>query len=434
MWINKKLCVMGLGYIGLPTAVMFAKHGLKVHGVDVNPRVVESLRNKQLHIEEPGLKDMMVDVMDRGSLTVATEPEIADAYIIAVPTPINDDKTANLDYVRSAAEMILPYLRKDVLVILESTVPPRTVEDVLIPILSKSGLRIGDQIYVSHSPERVLPGKLFEELVHNDRVVGGINERSSEMTAELYKLFVKGNIHITDATTAEMVKLMENTYRDVNIALANEFAMIAEKLGFDVWEAIELANYHPRVNIHRPGPGVGGHCIAVDPWFIYEKASTEAKLIHLSRMINDNMPEYVVNKVRGILTDISMKVDIPKIAVLGLAFKGNIDDMRESPSLKVIDLLRTQNVNVVVYDPHVKSHIEGKVDSLEEVLDSADLMLLLTDHDEFRNIDIKLAANLMRHKQIVDTRKIINPTDWRNVGFIVNQLGNCYTGQITVEV
>jgi len=425
---------MGLGYIGLPTAVMFAKHGLKVHGVDVNPRVVESLRNKQLHIEEPGLKDMMVDVMDRGSLTVATEPEIADAYIIAVPTPINDDKTANLDYVRSAAEMILPYLRKDVLVILESTVPPRTVEDVLIPILSKSGLRIGDQIYVSHSPERVLPGKLFEELVHNDRVVGGINERSSEMTAELYKLFVKGNIHITDATTAEMVKLMENTYRDVNIALANEFAMIAEKLGFDVWEAIELANYHPRVNIHRPGPGVGGHCIAVDPWFIYEKASTEAKLIHLSRMINDNMPEYVVNKVRGILTDISMKVDIPKIAVLGLAFKGNIDDMRESPSLKVIDLLRTQNVNVVVYDPHVKSHIEGKVDSLEEVLDSADLMLLLTDHDEFRNIDIKLAANLMRHKQIVDTRKIINPTDWRNVGFIVNQLGNCYTGQITVEV
>jgi UDP-N-acetyl-D-mannosaminuronic acid dehydrogenase len=434
MWINKKLCVMGLGYIGLPTAVMFANHGLKVHGVDVNPRVVESLRNKQLHIEEPGLKDMMVDVMDRGSLTVATEPEIADAYIIAVPTPINDDKTANLDYVRSAAEMILPYLRKDVLVILESTVPPRTVEDVLIPILSKSGLRIGDQIYVSHSPERVLPGKLFEELVHNDRVVGGINERSSEMTAELYKLFVKGNIHITDATTAEMVKLMENTYRDVNIALANEFAMIAEKLGFDVWEAIELANYHPRVNIHRSGPGVGGHCIAVDPWFIYEKASTEAKLIHLSRMINDNMPEYVVNKVRGILTDISMKVDIPKIAVLGLAFKGNIDDMRESPSLKVIDLLRTQNVNVVVYDPHVKSHIEGKVDSLEEVLDSADLMLLLTDHDEFRNIDIKLAANLMRHKQIVDTRKIINPTDWRNVGFIVNQLGNCYTGQITVEV
>ena len=217
-----KLCVLGLGYIGLPTAVMFSKHGVIVHGVDVNEEVIAKLQNKQLHIFEPGLEEMLIESMDNGSLTVSTEPVAADAYIIAVPTPLNPDKSANLNYVRSATEMIVPYLEKGNLVVLESTVPPKTVEDVMIPILQKSGLEIGEELFVSHSPERVMPGKLFEELVSNDRTVGGINEQSSQMTVDLYKHFVKGKIHVTDATTAEMVKLMENTYRDINIAFANE--------------------------------------------------------------------------------------------------------------------------------------------------------------------------------------------------------------------
>lgn len=221
-----RLCVMGLGYIGLPTAVMFAKHGVQVHGVDVNEKVVNMLNNKELHIEEPGLPEMLAEVIDAGQFTVSTKPEKADAFIIAVPTPVNPDGSANVDYVRSATEMILPYIEKGNLVILESTVPPKTVENVMIPILEKSGLVIGEELYISHSPERVLPGRLFEELVSNDRIVGGINEKSSELTVQLYKRFVKGTIHTTDATTAEMVKLMENTYRDINIAFANELAKL----------------------------------------------------------------------------------------------------------------------------------------------------------------------------------------------------------------
>lgn len=413
------LCVLGLGYIGLPTAVMFAKHGLKVHGVDVNPKVVESLLNKELHIEEPGLKEMMIDVMNHGQLTIGTEPQIADAYIIAVPTPINSDKSANLDYVINAAEMILPYLRENSLVVLESTVPPRTIEDVLVPVLSKSGLKIGEQLFVAHSPERVLPGKLFEELVNNDRVVGGINERSSQMTAELYKLFVKGNIHITDATTAEMVKLMENTYRDVNIALANEFAKIAESLGFNVWEAIRLANYHPRVNIHRPGPGVGGHCIAVDPWFIYEKAPTTAQLIHMSRMINDHMPDYVVSKLEEFLKDIND----PVIAILGLAFKGNIDDMRESPAVHVVNKLRKKGYRLRVYDPYINQPFDDKTVDFDAAIDSADCILILTDHDQFKHIDPKHSSKKLRTARIMDTRNVINKTLWELEGFKVYSLG-----------
>ena len=256
--MTKKLCVVGLGYIGLPTAVMFANHGLYVHGVDVNEKAVELIKNKQLHIEENGLQERLESAVDNGHFTVGTTAEEADIFIIAVPSPINEDKTANLNYVREATKSIVPYVRKGNLVILESTVPPRTVEDVMLPVLKETGLELGSELFVSHSPERVIPGKVFEELVNNDRIVGGINEESSRLTVELYKTFVKGNIHVTDATTAEMVKVIENTYRDVNIAFANELGKISEKIGVNAWEAIKLANYHPRVNIHLPGPGVGG--------------------------------------------------------------------------------------------------------------------------------------------------------------------------------
>lgn len=416
----EKLCVLGLGYIGLPTAVMFAKHGMKVHGVDVNPVVVETLQNRALHIEEPGLGEMMAEVMDNGRLTVSTSPEEADAYIIAVPTPIREDRTANLDYVKSAGEMIVPYLRKGNLVVLESTVPPRTVEDVLIPVLRKSGLSIGDELYVSHSPERVIPGQLFKELVQNDRIVGGVNEESARLTQKLYQTFVKGKIHLTDATTAEMVKLMENTYRDVNIALANELARIAERIGFNVWEAIELANCHPRVNIHRPGPGVGGHCIAVDPWFIVEQAPEEAQLIHLSRQINDGTPYKVVQ----IVEELVKGVDHPQIALFGLAFKGNIDDMRESPALVVAKALRQKGYALKLYDPHIHEQMPDKVDSAEEALSGSDLMVVLTDHSQFAELDYSRLHGLMRNHTILDTRHVLNRESIEKAGFTYLEIGS----------
>lgn len=417
---KKQLCVMGLGYIGLPTALMFAHHGVSVHGVDVNAEVVEKLNQRKVHIVEPGLQEMLIEVLDSGKLTVGTSPQAAEAYIIAVPTPINPDHSANLHFVKSATEMILPYVTSGTLVVLESTVPPKTVEETLLPILSKTGLRIGADILVSHSPERVLPGKVLEELVHNDRIVGGINEESSRRTVDLYKRFVKGTIHVTDATTAEMVKLMENTYRDINIAFANELAIIAEKLGFDVWEAIELANCHPRVNIHKPGPGVGGHCIAVDPWFIYERAREEAKLIHLSRKTNDHMPQHVVNHVLKLVEGVHR----PKVSVLGLAFKGNIDDMRESPAVRVVEGLRKHPLQLAIFDPYVTGDFKDKVPTFEEAVKDSDCIVVLTDHRDFRDVNIGGAAASMRRKVIFDTRNIIDRSQWEKHGFVVHEIGN----------
>lgn len=395
--MTKKLCVVGLGYIGLPTAVMFANHGLYVHGVDVNEKAVELIKNKQLHIEENGLQERLESAVDNGHFTVGTTAEEADIFIIAVPSPINEDKTANLNYVREATKSIVPYVRKGNLVILESTVPPRTVEDVMLPVLKETGLELGSELFVSHSPERVIPGKVFEELVNNDRIVGGINEESSRLTVELYKTFVKGNIHVTDATTAEMVKVIENTYRDVNIAFANELAKISEKIGVNAWEAIKLANYHPRVNIHLPGPGVGGHCIAVDPWFLTELQPELAKIISLSRHTNDSMPEYTALKTKSLLDE--KGIQHGRVAVLGLAFKGNIDDMRESPSTDVLHHLEKLGVDYTAFDPHIKENkIERQTQSLDEAVAHADVILILTDHNEFKELLPSAVENHMRTK------------------------------------
>lgn len=419
-----KLCVIGLGYIGLPTAIMFAKHGVEVHGVDINADIVAKLTAGQIHIEEPGLQEMLDEVIESKQLSFGVIPKSADAFIISVPTPINADKSANVDYVIDATHSIVPYLKKGDLVILESTVPPRTIEDVVLPILKETKFDVEKDLLVSHSPERVLPGRLLEELVRNDRIVGGINQESSERTAELYRKFVKGNIHITDATTAEMVKLMENTYRDVNIAFANEMAKIAERVGFNVWEAIDLANCHPRVNIHRPGPGVGGHCIAVDPWFIYESAPSLANLVHTSRTTNDGMPEFVVNKMKQLLPfdDKSLKT----VAVLGLAFKGNIDDMRESPAVEIVEQLRGQ-YNLQIFDPHVREHIEGKRDTLAEAVNGADAILILTDHNEFKQIDPQEIASIARGAIVFDTRNVVNHQIWSEAGFVHYVLGQPLT-------
>ncbi|WP_337017435.1 nucleotide sugar dehydrogenase, partial [Oceanobacillus massiliensis] len=380
----KKMNVIGLGYIGLPTSVMFAKQGFEVRGIDVNEKVVEMLANKQLHIQEPGLQEALESVIESGNLTVSTSPSEAEVYIIAVPSPITEEKTANLDYVKSATESIVPYIKKGSLVILESTVPPRTVEDVMLPVLEKTGLDVRADIHIAHSPERVIPGKIFEELQNNDRIVGGLTTKAGELTKELYQSFVKGDIHLTDATTAEMVKVIENTYRDINIAFANELARISDNIGVNVWETIKLANFHPRVNIHQPGPGVGGHCIAVDPWFLAELQPEEAKMIRLARQSNDSMPEYVVDKIKEIAS--SNNSSSSKVAVLGLSYKGNVDDMRESPTLKVLEKLKESNMEYTVYDPFIEDiRVDNQVVSMDDAIRDSDIIVILTDHNQFKS-------------------------------------------------
>ncbi|KGX93910.1 UDP-N-acetyl-D-mannosamine dehydrogenase [Pontibacillus halophilus JSM 076056 = DSM 19796] len=421
--MKKSICVVGLGYIGLPTSVMFAINGHDVRGVDVNTRAVDMINNKQLHIEENGLEERLGEAVESGKLVASTEPAEADVFIIAVPSPIREDKTANLEYVQQATKAIVPFVKKGDLVILESTVPPRTVEDVMLPILKESNLIIGEELFVSHSPERVIPGKVFQELVDNDRIVGGINDKSSQLTKELYEVFVKGTIHLTDATTAEMVKVIENTYRDVNIAFANELAMISEQIGVNAWEAIQLANYHPRVNIHTPGPGVGGHCIAVDPWFLAELEPNLSKIIQLSRNTNDFMPMYTADKIEEFLKE--EDIDKGKVALFGLSFKANIDDQRESPSLEVIKRLASKGIEYTAYDPHIKElTLRNQTDNREEAIRGADILVILTDHDVFKNMEPSELAEEMRTNIIYDTKNALELEKWERAGFTVKRLGD----------
>jgi len=342
----KKICVLGLGYIGLPTASTFAANGIQVVGVDVNSAVVKCLQNGEIHIHEPGLRTMFQSAVYSGSLVIEKQPQPADAFIIAVPTPFKDGKKADLSYVISAAEAIVPHLQKGNLVVLESTSPPLTTTDVVQPILERSGLKGGEDFYLAYSPERVLPGQILRELIENSRIIGGVNRLSAEAGCDLYSIFVKGQIFLTDCTTAEMVKLMENTYRDVNIAIANEFSHLADRFGVDVWEAIALANQHPRVNILSPGPGVGGHCISVDPWFLVEAAPDLTPLIHTARNVNDQQPEFVLSLVKRAL---GSSLEGKHIAVLGLAYKPDVDDLRESPAIETCYLLSKAGAKVTAY-------------------------------------------------------------------------------------
>ncbi len=417
---NIKICVIGLGYIGLPTSAMFATHGCQVVGVDVNEKVVDALNRGEITIEEPYLDIMVQAAVRSGHLKAYTEPQEADAFIIAVPTPITEDKKADMSCVISAAEMIVPYLRKGNIVILESTSPVGTTEDLLVPILEKSGLKIGEELYVGHSPERVLPGKILWELVNNNRIVGGINQQSAEKIRDLYKIFVNGEIYLTTASTAEMCKTMENTYRDVNIALANELAKICEKVGINVWEVINLCNKHPRVNLHQPGPGVGGHCLAVDPWFIVEKTPDLAKIIALSRETNDSMPQHVLAKIDDILKDIE---GIKKVTILGITYKPNIDDIRESPIIKLIELLDERiDYEISVYDPYMKAH-KYQAKDIVTASENSDLIVLAVNHDDFNNLPLLDMARVMRNKNFFDTRNFCNRHDIENKGFKYFLLG-----------
>lgn len=428
----QKICILGLGYIGLPTASTFATHGLKVVGVDINPHVIETLQAGKIHIHEPGLRSVVETALDSGNLTVSPKPEEADAFLIAVPTPFYEDKIgeyegkkyklADMRAVIAAVEAILPCLRKGNLVVLESTSPPRTTIDLVKPILERSGLKAGIDFHLCYSPERVLPGQILRELIENARVVGGITPESAKAGHDLYATFVKGQIIETDATTAEMVKLMENTTRDVNIAIANEFARLAEKFGVDVWETIRLANLHPRINLLSPGPGVGGHCISVDPWFFVETAPELSALIYQARQVNDGQPHFVVTKVKQALGSLSGK----KIAALGLAYKPDVDDLRESPATEVVHLLQKEGAQVKVWEPFKPdAKIEG-IDlavSLDITLKDAEAVLLLVRHTEFVNLKPEEIAAKTNARIAIDCVNAWDAALWNKAGFKVVRLG-----------
>jgi UDP-N-acetyl-D-mannosaminuronic acid dehydrogenase len=428
-----KVCVIGLGYIGLPTASTFATKGLEVVGVDVNPTVVSTLRKGELHINEPGLLALVHGALESGKLTIGGTPQPADAYIIAVPTPFYEDRSgiyngqsyrlADMRAVSSAAQSIVEYLRPGNLVVLESTSPPRTTLDLVKPILEQSGLNAGSDFLLAYSPERVLPGRIIQELTENARVIGGINRASSEAGRDLYAHFVTGEIVLTDATTAEMVKLMENTYRDVNIAIANEFSRFAQRFGVDIWEGISIANRHPRVKILNPGPGVGGHCISVDPWFLVEAAPDLAELIQAARYVNDAQPHYVLEFVKSILGE---GLDGAVIAALGLAFKADVDDLRESPAIEVAKLLAGAGAQVRSYEPYKpEASFAGiqNVLSLEDSIRQANLLLLLVGHNEFKALDPTKVRKLTTARWVIDTVGGWDRDSWINAGFEYYRLG-----------
>ncbi len=409
----KKLCVIGLGYVGLPTAAVFASRGLAVLGVDVNQATVDLVNAGGVHIVEPDLDILVNGAVATGKLSAAITPEPADAFIIAVPTPFKDDHAPDLSFLKAASMAIAGVLKKGDLVIVESTSPVGATEtvsqwladhrpDLNFPHVAGETA----DIRIAHSPERVLPGRVLIELTRNDRVVGGISRRCAERAAALYKIAVEGRCLLTTARTAELVKLAENAYRDVNIAFANELSLIADKMGIDVWEAIDLANHHPRVNILQPGPGVGGHCIAVDPWFIVDSARAESPLIQTARAVNDGKPGHIVKQILAA----AKAAGATSLACLGLAYKANIDDMRESPAVAITAALADAfEGKVLVVEPHsptLPEALAGKdgiqLTTLDDALSKAQLIALLVDHQAFKDLD----RSRLNGKAVIDTRGI----------------------------
>ncbi|MEN6328517.1 MAG: UDP-N-acetyl-D-mannosamine dehydrogenase [Syntrophomonas sp.] len=417
----QKICVMGLGYIGLPTASLLATKGYIVHGVDVNREAVGIINNGGIQIHEPDLDIMVKAAVQSGNLHAAVEPDEADVFIIAVPTPFKDEHVPDITYVEQAARAIAPCLKSGNLIILESTSPVKTTEniadwlkelrpDLHIPERDIYGLNTlkesADRIYIAHSPERVLPGQILKELVENDRVIGGIDQASAAIAGEFYRSFVKGEIKLTDSRTAELCKLTENAFRDVNIAFANELSLISDQLDINVWQLIELANRHPRVSILQPGPGVGGHCIAVDPWFIVDSVPEQTRLIRTAREINDSKPDFVLEKV----CCKASRFKEPVIACLGLSFKADIDDLRESPALEIVKKIAEKELGrILVVEPHIKSlperlreHPGIELVDLGRALQEADLIVLLVNHRVFADVN----REVLKEKVIIDTRGI----------------------------
>jgi UDP-N-acetyl-D-mannosaminuronic acid dehydrogenase len=420
---GSSVCVVGLGYIGLPTALLLATNGFSVLGVDTNEAVLASLRSGEPHIAEPGVRELLGRALSSGALALGLRPEGADVFMICVPTPVSKDRTADLSAVRAAAESILPYLGPESLVILESTVPPGTTQNMVVPILRQSDWKVPrsgsrDGLLVAYCPERVLPGKTLHEMIHNDRIVGGVTPAAAAAAATFYSQFVHGVVHQTDVTTAEIVKLAENSFRDVNIALANELAGICWELGSNVWEVVRLANHHPRVHFLSPGPGVGGHCLTTDPWFLVSSAPGMAKLIRSGREINESQPETVCRIIEGMTRDIRDA----KVALLGVAYKAGTDDLRDSPTLVIAQWLHSHGYRVSLVDPLVKL-CPVALTPLSEAVSDADLIVLLVDHDEFANLEPGDLGRRVRHKRLLDTRNSLDLARWEGCGFEARLLG-----------
>lgn len=422
---NKQIGIFGLGHIGLPTAAILANNNIHVLGADVNENTVNNINQGICNFEEPGLNSLVKDAVKNNYLSATTDLEYVantcDIIIVIVPTPIFENKKADLTYVISACESIKKGLKKGNLVIIESTVPPETGINVIKPLLEESGLICGEDFYLSYSPERALPNNTIFEMTHNARIIGGFNEKSADLTAQLYSYITQGEIiKVKNITSAEMVKLMENTYRDVNIALSNELAKICEKINVNANEVINAANYHPRVNLHTPGPGVGGHCIPIDPYFlieIAEKYGETAKLISDSRVINDSMPDHVLSILSKFNDGIST------VSVLGIAYKGNVDDVRETPSKKLIELLIKNEYKVVAHDPIVKKEVieTFNVDSVsyEDSLKS-DCIIIMTDHDMYK----ELKPEQVKDKLVISTKPILDSYKFREAGINFQAIGD----------
>ena len=386
-----RACFMGLGYIGLPTAIIAAKHGVDVVGVDINKNVVETTNKGQLHIIEPGMEQLLQDVIASGKFKAYTEPQECDAYFIVVPTPFKGDHKPDISYVEAATRMIIPLLKSNDLFVIESTSPVGTTEKMM-DIIYETRPELKDKIFIAYCPERVLPGNVVFELENNDRVIGGVNEASTKKAKEFYKIFVKGALHSTNSRTAEMCKLTENSSRDVQIAFANELSIICDKAGINVWELIDLANKHPRVNILRPGCGVGGHCIAVDPYFITSDYPKESKIIATAREINNYKALWCVEKVKNCMLEFELKNNRkPKVAMMGLAFKPNIDDLRESPAKSITTQLvqACNNPDIMVVEPNVKENNLFKLTDYKVAYETADIVVFLVGHREFAELNYR---------------------------------------------
>jgi len=390
-----KVVMMGLGYIGLPTAALIASRGITVQGIDVNQSVVETINEGKIHIVEPVLDGLVKHVVEKGLLKASTTVETADVYLIAVPTPFKGDNEPDLKYVESATRMILPNLKSGDLFIIESTCPVGTT-DKMAKIIFEERPELKGKINIAYCPERVLPGKVIYELEHNDRVIGGLDESSTKAAQDFYRHFVKGELHATNAKTAEMCKLVENSSRDVQIAFANELSMICDKAEINVWELIKLANKHPRVNILQPGTGVGGHCIAVDPWFIVSEFEKEAVIIRKAREINNYKTEWVIEKIKS--TALQFELDNnrkPTVALMGLAFKPDIDDLRESPAVLVADtLLSNGKFNLLLVEPNLGENEKYDLTDYKKIKEKADIVAYLVAHKEFRGVITKAALEL----------------------------------------
>lgn len=409
-----KICIVGQGYIGLPTAALFTRSDCEVVGVDVNEEIIDNLNKGKIHIEEPGIAEIIKNAIDNNRYHASLTPEKADAFIITVPTPyIAENYSCDLSYVIEACNEILPFIEKGNTVIVESTIAPMSTDDVIKPIFEKAGYTIGKDLYLAHCPERVLPGKIIEELIHNDRIIGGITPECSKKASEVYGQFVEGELMLTEAKTAELSKCMENTYRDVNIALANELAKICAEIGVNALDVIKMANKHPRVNLHSPGPGVGGHCLAIDPYFIYAKAPETAKIIKLARDTNNSMPQFVYENVCKIIPE-------GKISIFGVSYKGNTGDDRESPAYEIIALLENKGYEIAIYEPHIER--DNFVD-FNEAIEGSNLILILADHNEFKEMDYESIKDKMETPIIFDTKNILEEVP---KGIELYNYGNLY--------